>query len=513
MPTSETIYRPRSRPQEAFLSNKADICIMGGARGGGKTYGLQLESGRWLHRSGFYGVLLRNTLVAIKKPGGMWDEGYPFYDRLGGTPNKSELSWRFPAGSKMNYGHLETNSAIESWRGAQVGFIGIDQLELIKEHAFWPLLGSGRSMTGIKPYVRATCNPDPDCFLYKNGDESGLITWWINTDTGYPIPERSGKIRWFVRDDDRMVWDDRPEPLMAQYPGSMPLSVSFVPATVYDNQILLQTNPRYLAMLMALPLVERLRMLGGNWKIKAAAGTTLQGGWFRPQSALPLRWRRLLRFWDLAGTVPSETNQDPDWTAGVLMGLDEMGVMWILDVRRFRKATGAVELEIKRTAIEDGRHVEIMIEQEGGSSGIGWPDSIIRNHLAGFQAKRDKPKGSKLARARIMGGLAEHGRINVPDNDRLDAKWLPMFLNECESFTDGSQSGHDDMVDAASAASIELSMSAGLYEPFEVKPVERGEVIGFGQAPPGAFLGSGGDNDYYDDGGDFESRFPGLGLR
>lgn len=512
---NDIIYRPRSKPQEVFLKSRADICIMGGARGGGKTYGLQLESGRWLHRPGFYGVMLRNTLVAIKKPGGMWDEGYPFYNSLGGLPNKSEYSWRFPSGAKLNYGHLETNAAVESWRGAQVAFIGIDQLELIKEHAFWPLLGSGRSMTGINPYIRATCNPDPDCFLYKNGDEQGLITWWINTETGYPIPERIGKLRYFVRDGDRLVWDDSPEPLKNAFPGTMPLSVSFVPATVYDNQVLLQTNPRYLAMLMALPLVERMRMLGGNWKIKAAAGTTLQGQWFRPQAILPPRWRRLLRFWDLAGSVPTEQNPDPDWTAGVLMGLDEQGIMWILDVRRFRKPTGQVELEIKRTALEDGRHVEIMIEQEGGSAGIGWPDSIIRNHLAGFIAKRDKPKGSKLARARILGGLAEHGRLHILDNDRLPAPWLPMFLNEAEAFTDGSQNNHDDMVDAASAAAIELSMSAGLYEPFEVQPVGRGEGLIINQAPQGAFMGSSGrESDYgspEDD--DFESRYPGLGLR
>ena len=35
-------------------------------------------------------------------------------------------------------------------------------------------------------------NPDPDCFLYKGGGDQGLISWWIDHDTGQPIPERSG---------------------------------------------------------------------------------------------------------------------------------------------------------------------------------------------------------------------------------------------------------------------------------------------------------------------------------
>lgn len=504
-----------------FLSSPADICIIGGARGGGKTYGLQLESGRWLHRAGFYGVMLRNTLVQIKKPGGMWDEGFSFYSSLGGHPNKSEYSWRFPSGAKLTYGHLETNAAVESWRGAQVAFIGIDQLELIRAYAFWSLLGSGRSMTGIKPYVRASCNPDPDCFLYLNGDENGLISWWINRETGYPIPERSGKVRWFVRDGDRMVWGDRRDQLQAQHPGLQPLSVSFVPSTVYDNQVLLERDPTYLARLQALPLVERMRMLGGNWKIKAAAGTTISGAWFRLMSVWPDRFVRVVRCWDLAGSVPTEEYPDPDWTAGVLMGMTHDRKYWILEVIRCRRSTGEVEQFIKSTALRDGRQVEIFIEQEGGSAGIGWPDSIIRNHLAplGFNAQRKKPEGSKLSRARILGGMAENGCLYLPDNNIIPAPWLPAFLAECEAFTDGTQSGHDDMVDAASSAAILLSMSEGLYEPFEVTPPDYGELVAMRSAPPGVFM-SGSRQEHPDDAaawhdeeGDFESRYPGLGIQ
>lgn len=513
------VYRPRSRPQEQFLSSKADITVYGGQRGGGKTYGLQLESSRWLHRSGFYGVMLRETLTQIKKPGGLWDEGYSFYASLDGQPNKSELSWKFPSGAKLAYGHLETNASVEAWRGAQVAFIGIDQLETIRAYAFWSILGSNRSMTGIRPYIRATCNPNPDSFLYDNGQPSGLIQWWIDTDTGYARPERSGKVRFFVRDGDTMVWGRREE-LAASYPRLMPISVAFIPASVYDNAPLMARDPGYVGRLMALPLVERERMLGGNWKIREAAGTTLRSTWFRPSRTLPTRWRRLLRSWDLAGSVATAQNPDPDWTAGVLMGLDEQGLYWILDVYRFRKSTGQVEEEIAKTARLDGRHVEIIIEQEGGSAGIGWPEAIIRNNLQGYIAKRAKPGGNKLTRARILGGLAEQGKIWTPDPAWIPALWIPAFFGELDSFTDGTQHAHDDMIDAASAAAIELSMGAGCYGAFEQDTGHGESMLNRAmQAPSGVWLpqpqrsvdmdGYSYDNDDIPDGGSMEN-YPGL---
>jgi len=51
-----------------------------------------------------------------------------------------------------------------------------------------------------------------------------------------------------------------------------PISVTFIPAKVTDNPALLQVNPEYLTWLLSLPLLERERLLGGNWKIRLAAG-------------------------------------------------------------------------------------------------------------------------------------------------------------------------------------------------------------------------------------------------
>jgi len=99
----------------------------------------------------------------------------------------------------------------------------------------------------------------------------------------------------------KTVWADRPEELIHQMTGRQdlppgadplrPISVTFIPANVHDNPALLRVNPEYLTWLLSLPLLERERLLGGNWKIRPAAGLYLSG------SGVPssIRSRRIWR--------------------------------------------------------------------------------------------------------------------------------------------------------------------------------------------------------------------------
>ena len=58
-------------PQTGFLSTPADICIYGGAAGGGKTVGLILEPLRHVSRvANFTAVFFRRTTPQITNPGG-----------------------------------------------------------------------------------------------------------------------------------------------------------------------------------------------------------------------------------------------------------------------------------------------------------------------------------------------------------------------------------------------------------------------------------------------------------
>src|SRR5262249_45257748 len=146
---------------------------------------------------------------------------------------------------------------------------------------FWYLFSRNRSTCGVRPYIRLTCNPDPDSFVAK------LIAWYLDAD-GNPRPSASGVIRWFIRDDSgELQWSDTRPPLKAKYPHLTPKSFTYIPGKVYDNRILLEKNPSYLANLQALDVVQRSRLLDGNWKTRYNSGLVFNAKTFKRTTELP----------------------------------------------------------------------------------------------------------------------------------------------------------------------------------------------------------------------------------
>ena len=348
------VLRPQSGPQEMFLSSPADIVIYGGAAGGGKTYGLLLSALRYKNVPGFGCTIFRRNYNQIFSEGGLWDEARDMYQGVRGAgQNLSRSRWVFRdrrgrITSKVTFAHIERDDNLSNWQGAQICEIGFDELTHFSEKAFFYMLSRNRSKCGVKPFVRATCNPDVDSWVAK------FIEWWIDPETGYPIPERSGKIRWFVRLEEVVHWGDTREELWERFnlvtpeDRASPKSVTFIMSSVYDNQELLKVNPGYLANLKALPLIERERLLHGNWKIKAAAGLyfkrTQIGDILNVLPADVIQW---VRCWDLAATEKTETG-DPAFTSGVLMGKRRNGRYIIADVINKQMSAADVRATISR---------------------------------------------------------------------------------------------------------------------------------------------------------------------
>ena len=55
-----------------------------------------------------------------------------------------------------------------------------------------------------------------------------------------------------------------------------------------------------------------------------------------------------VRYWDFAATEQKE-GVDPDWTAGMLMGVED-GAYQVQDVQRFREGPAEVEVRVKAQA-------------------------------------------------------------------------------------------------------------------------------------------------------------------
>src|SRR6202040_3850897 len=125
-------------PQTEFLRSPADICIYGGAAGGGKTVGLILEPLRHVGRvANFTAVFFRRTTPQITNPGGLWDESQTFYPRLGGTPHLGMREWRWPRAGKIKFSHLQFETTVYDWQGAQIALICFDELTHFTAHQFF----------------------------------------------------------------------------------------------------------------------------------------------------------------------------------------------------------------------------------------------------------------------------------------------------------------------------------------------------------------------------------------
>lgn len=421
------------------------------------THGLLLTPLMYKGVQGFNCTIFRRTFKQVFSPGGLWDTAQSIYGLIPNAQMKKvNTSWEFNDNdglpiSKVTFAHIENYSGVDDWQGSQLCEIGFDELTHFDEATFFYMMSRNRSTCGVKPFIRATCNPDADSWVAK------FIEWWIDQDTGYPIPERSGKIRWFVRRDGIINWADTKEELWERFDlkteeeKDEPRSVTFIMSSIYDNKELLKVNPQYLASLKSLPEVERERLLMGNWKIKPAAGMYFKRTQVQVLLDLPSDLELYCRAWDIAATADKESG-DPDYTAGALLGLRKDKSVVVMDVINKRLPAAEVEKLIYNTAVSDrkkyGLKCKIRIPQDPGAAGKILAQNFIKM-LSGFPVKAYPVSGSKEQRATPFAAQWQVGNVYV-----LAADWNEMFFNQLESFPQGA---HDDMVDASSDAFNELA--------------------------------------------------------
>lgn len=440
-------------PQHAFLSSEADICVYGGAAGGGKTYGLLLDPLRHYNNALFGGVIFRRTSVQIKIEGGLWDTSMGLYTLLNGKPREHFLEWKFPSGMSMSFANIEHEADVYNYQGAQIPWLGFDELTHFTESQFFYMMTRNRSTSGAKPKIRATCNPDPDSWVRR------FIDWFIGED-GFPIKERMGKLRWFIRINDQMIWANSAEEIYLQYgrdPEIQPKSVTFIAAKLEDNQVLMKKDPAYLGNLLAQDRVTRARLREGNWNIRASAGTLFKEEWFPIVESIPGGWIDICRFWDRAATKPHEQNKDPDWTRGLKLYKYGDGTFVVGDLKSARDTPGQIENLIKNTATHDTTSTKIRVQQDPGSAGVSEAEHFVKM-LAGYNVDAIPFSKDKVTRAKGVSAQAEWGNIKV-----LRAPWNKEFFAELENFSE-DLSGHDDIVDTLSGAFNELCGGVSLAD-------------------------------------------------
>ena len=514
------VIKPQPK-QEQFLSSPADIVIYGGAAGGGKTYSLLMEECRNSNNPKFNSVIFRRNNTQIFTNGGLWDSAMALLPQIGAEPKKTpKPTFTFWSGAKVVFDHLERYEDCLAYQGSQLVMVAFDELTHFDEDVFWYMFSRIRSDSGIDGYVRATTNPDPDSWVRT------FIDWWIGED-GLAIPERSGKLRWFIRINGECVWgDSRMELLKYQFDGDItevdksiddtdklfvldendskaqtvikegregvlyvvtgtkeffqwtgeeyhrlmaPKSVTFILSTLQDNKILMRNDPSYLANLQSLPYVEQERLLGGNWNIRPAAGMYFPRAKANIIDEIPNDVKKWVRAWDLAGTEDKKNNNPEDgpaYTAGVLIGKRKNGRIVIADVINQRLDSSDVRNTVLNTAKADKaayKRVRIRMNQDPGQAGKDQAAQYLKL-LSGFSVNIERESGSKETRAESLSSQWIGLKGSERGNvDVLNAPWTQAYLAQMDGFPDRK---FKDMADASSTGFLELeSMSSGSAPP------------------------------------------------
>ena len=449
--------RPQPGFQEKVLSSRADITIIGGAAGAGKSYVELLAAARHVqpHRGlngklyrppqGFAAVFFRRTTKQIRVPGGLWDDAATIYPLIGGEPNQTDLEYSWPTG-KIKFAGLEHETSVLDWHGSQIPLLLFDELTTFSSKMFWYMQSRNRSACGIRPYTIASCNPDADSWV------ADLIEWWIDQDRGsdtygLPVKEREGVLRYFTRNADAIVWGDTVDDVVAQMPGLAPEminSLTFVPGRLDENRILEKADPTYRAKLMAMSRVERARLLGGNWKVRPISGDVFKRSEATVIDVVPDDILSVVRRWDLAASEPTEKRPSPDWTCGVKMGKRENGRYVILHAEFAQKRSAAVRELVLRVAMADGVDVKIIVPQDPGQAGVDQVDSYV-TLLDGFDVEQERETGQKETRAEPFSAQWQANKVDV-----LRGPWNDELFSQLEGFPDPAV--HDDAVDACAGA-------------------------------------------------------------
>ncbi len=261
------IIKPQEWYQEKVLSCPADIVIWWWSAGAGKTFSLLLDPMRGFNRKGFRGVIFRRTMPQIKWWWWLWDESIKLYSgMINSKPIESMSKWSFDSGAEIKFSHMEYEKNMLDHQWLQYAFIWFDELTHFTRKQFFYLLTRNRSDCGIRPYIRCTCNPDPDSWVRE------FIDRWVDKD-GYIIKERDGVIRYFTIDKDNIIWWDSYEDVAEKIPHLLKdwddpkeyiKSFTFIEGDLEENKILLWIDKSYRANLMAQDEATRKALLDKN---------------------------------------------------------------------------------------------------------------------------------------------------------------------------------------------------------------------------------------------------------
>ena len=227
MPNKEIDLSYINPKQRQFFLAENKYVAYGGARGGGKSWAVRKKA--IILAMGFDGIrilIMRRTFQELEA-----NHIRELQKELNGiakyTDNKK--IFLFQNGSIIKLGYCSNENDVNQYQGQEYDVIFMDEATLFSEYQYQTITACLRGTNDFPKRMYLTCNP------------GGVGHTWVK--------------RLFVE---------------RKYQGNeKPDDYFFIPATVYDNTVLMAKNPDYVTQLENQPPGLREAWLLGNWDIMA----------------------------------------------------------------------------------------------------------------------------------------------------------------------------------------------------------------------------------------------------
>ena len=238
-------WQPQPKQVE-FMRRWEDEALYGGAAGGGKSDALINEALRQVDNCDYRAIIFRKTYPEladlIDRSQAIYKMAYPK-----ARYNDSKHVWHFPSGAKIFFGSMQHRQDRTKYQGKHFDLVAFDELTHFEWDEYSYMMSrnrpsrSPRGKKKTRVYMRSTTNP------------GGVGHGWVKERFIDAAPPGS------------TIWEHADVQTPDGETLHMKRSRIFIPASVFDNRILMEEDPEYVGRLAMMPEKERNALLYGDW--------------------------------------------------------------------------------------------------------------------------------------------------------------------------------------------------------------------------------------------------------
>lgn len=357
-------------------------------------------------------LILRKTFPQLRE---LIDKSINYYPRIfpKAKYNAGNHTWTFPSGAKIIFGSMNRPQDRIQYQGQAYDVVMFDELTHFTWEEYSYLFSRCRpNGPGTRCYIRSTANPG-------------------NVGHGW-VKER------FITAGSPMetIWYDAEYRDLKGEEHVVRRSRVFVPSTVFDNQILMQNSPEYVAALASMPEAEKNALLYGDWD--TFSGQVFVEWKNDPKHYADKKWTHVIDPFDIPKHWPIWCGLDWGYSRPFSVHWYAIGdEREMYGIRELYGCTGEPNTGVK----QEPTYVAQMIRQIEAEDPNLKDRKILRvGDPAIWASQGTESIGALMERERVFFEKGNHDRINgkMQCHHRLafDERGFPMFqvFSTCKHF-------------------------------------------------------------------------------